>query len=750
MDFSNVNKLITTLSEAPEGSEDITVEPITFLGGELIWSLSILIPLLPYIAFFVILFIGHRKQNEKLNHYISIGANAIAWIVAMILFLMQFMEFVSEGKMRTIEIVFFDWVTTGDWSIQVGFLIDPLSTIMFTVVSTLALLIQIYGYSYMHGEKGITSGRYNAEISLFVGSMLLLTLSMNHLLFFIGWELMGLCSYLLIGFFLDKEVKTEDKITNAPASAAKKAFMITKLGDIMLMAGFSLLFYFMVTNGVSHPLNFMEIRENTHVFTGDWQALIAILLFGGAVGKSAQFPLHLWLPDAMEGPTTVSALIHSATMVKAGVFLVARNYYLFEGTWAIQAVGFIGSFTAIFAATLAFVADDIKRVLAFSTISQLGYMLLGLGAGSLTGGMFHLISHSFFKCLLFLSAGSLIHAVHSNSMWDMGGLKAKMKKTYWVMLAGSLGLAGIVFFNGFYSKDAVILAALNQYLETQELVYGFMAFAGLITAFLTGFYSFRMVYVVFSGEKTRKEGADPHESDNVMTTPLIVLALVVVISGILSFEGFLSNLLDVFLSVDFNILGRVNIFNEHELEVLLKSWHVEEPLHVSDDNAMFLKGILPFIALGLASLGIFFAHLMYNQNGRVAGGQLSGFPSKFNNIKPVGTYASVLKKRYYIDALFLAIAATLDKGVAEAVRRIDTFMDTIIDGIGRGTKGFCGYARSFDERYIDGTVRALSAGAFQVGQWFRRRQSGVLQNYNRQLFLGLFIILIFTVILSLY
>ncbi|MFV2015424.1 MAG: NADH-quinone oxidoreductase subunit L, partial [Candidatus Heimdallarchaeota archaeon] len=493
------------------------------------------IPLLPFIAGFIILFIGAKRQNENLNHDISIIANLGAFLIALLLFSMQFIELISTGSMKTIEIIFLDWVPPlVGWSVSIGFLIDPLSTVMFTLVSFIALLIQIYGKAYMRGEKGVKSGRYNAEISIFVGSMLLLTLSANYIIFFIGWELMGLFSFLLIGFFLDKDVKdNKDEIKNAPASAAKKAFLVTKVGDVLLLAGFSLIFYFMVSNGVDKPLNFLAIRENIDLINPQWQNLIALLIFGGAVGKSAQFPLHIWLPDAMEGPTTVSALIHSATMVKAGVFLIARNFFIFEGTDVLLLVGLIGAFTAILAATMAFVANDIKRVLAYSTISQLGYMFLALGAGSLTGGMFHLISHSFFKALLFLSAGSVIHAVHSNDMWKMGGLKEKMPWTFRSMVAGSLGLSGFIFFNGFYSKDAVILAAGLKYFETNNLIYGFMFTAGLFTALMTGFYTFRMIFTVFyGGPRYDKELVHPHESPNLMKYPLIILGSIVLITGI--------------------------------------------------------------------------------------------------------------------------------------------------------------------------------------------------------------------------
>lgn len=747
--------LLSTLAESNLKTPSYSSSTITFLQpGKEIWSLSVLIPLLPYLAFFIILIVGYSKEKEKLNHNISILANAGSFFFAAILFLIQFIQFITTGQMFTYDLNFYNWappLISNGWTIGIGFLIDPLSTVMFTLVSFLALMIQIYGKAYMHGEKGITSGRYNAEISLFVASMLLLTLSANHLVFFMGWELMGLCSYLLIGFFLDKDVEHKKQKVNAPASAAKKAFMVTKLGDILLMAGFALIFFFMIRANSPQPLDYLAIRDalsnNPYLFVYNgynWQTIIALLLFGGAVGKSAQFPLHLWLPDAMEGPTTVSALIHSATMVKAGVFLVARNYYLFEGTDAMLWVGVIGAFTAVFAATMAFVSDDVKRVLAYSTISQLGYMFLGLGAGSLTGGMFHLISHSFFKCLLFLDAGSLIHAVHSNDMWDMGGLKDKMPWTFRTMVIGGLGLSGFIFFNGFYSKDAIISAAGIQWQNTGNVLYGFMFIAGLATAFLTAFYTFRMIYTVFYGKpRYNEEHIHVHESPSLMKYPLMILAGIVFGSGILSTEGFIANLLQAFLGIkNFNPFGRFNIFNEYTLEKLFEPWYFTgtfatvSPIATGSTFTLF-NGIMPFIALSFVIIGIFCAYLMYHPNG-----SLQSFPDKINNSAIGKPIATLLIQKYYIDALYVAIAEFIRDFVAEAFRLVDSGIDFVVDRIGRTTKDACGYAVAIDDQVIDGTVRKLSSGTFAVGKWLRRRQTGVLENYNQQLAVGLIALII--------
>ena len=752
---------ITTLAEGSTPS--YTSSSVAFLQpGYLLDSLSVLIPLFPYIAFFVILFIGNWKKNENWNHNISILANIGSFIVAIILFTAKMFEFLSTGGIKAVDLTFYNWappIISNGWTISIGFLIDPLSIIMFTLVSFLSLLIQIYGKGYMHGEKGVTSGRYNAEISLFVGSMLLLALSANHLVFFIGWELMGLCSYLLIGFFLDKDVKEEGKkVKNAPSSAAKKAFLVTKVGDVLLMAGFALIFFFMINAKSTQPLDFLAIRTelagNPALFAYhgyNYQTLVAFLLFGGAVGKSAQFPLHVWLPDAMEGPTTVSALIHSATMVKAGVFLVARNYYLFQGTDALQFVGLVGGFTAIFAATMAFVADDIKRVLAYSTISQLGYMFLGLGAGSLTGGMFHLISHSFFKCLLFLDAGSLIHAVHSNDMHDMGGLKDKMPWTFRTMLVGGLGLSGFVFFNGFYSKDAVISAAGIQYANTGNWIYGFMFISGLITALLTAFYTFRMIFTVFWGKpKYDEEHVHPHESGSLMKYPLIVLASVVLGSGILSTEGFIRNMLG--RASSFSLFGNLNIFNEYTLEHLFESWYITNHLTSFEQvnpvpatgSWMFWLVLMPFIALVFVIIGIALAYIMYSPKG-----MMQNFPASLNKSsigKPIST---LLKEKYYMDTFYIWLAQdVVGGGIASIFWGADRGIDWVVDRTGRATKWGAGVAKSFDDNYIDGTVRKLSNGTFAVGRWLRKQQSGVLQDYNQQLVLGIIALMI--IILGLF
>ncbi|OLS27404.1 MAG: F(420)H(2) dehydrogenase subunit L [Candidatus Heimdallarchaeota archaeon LC_3] len=730
---------------------------VEWLSGDLIDLLVPFIPILPFLAMFLIIFAGMFKKNYKLNVWIGVLANLGAWLISMLVLVVWFTEYLGDKNagFPVKEVVMFNWLEGTGWEIKAAFLVDALSVIMISLVSTLTLLIQIYGIAYMKGEEGTKSGRYNAEISLFVGSMLLLALSSNFLLFFIGWELMGVCSYLLIGFFTKKEETNEkgEKI-NKPASAAKKAFMITKVGDILLMAGFMLFFWQMFTAGVDAPLNFLatqaQMSSENYQMNESIQILIALLIFGGAIGKSAQFPLQIWLPDAMEGPTTVSALIHSATMVKAGVFLVARTFYIFEGTDALLFVGVVGAFTAIFAATLAFVATDIKRVLAYSTISQLGYMFIGLGSYSLTAGMFHLISHSIFKALLFLGAGSIIHSVSSNDMKDMGGLRKYLPKTHITFLIGGLGLTGIIPFNGFFSKDSIIGVAFQKGMDSGNIIYTLMGFSALITALLTGFYFFRLYFRVFSGEREEDHNVDhehglPHESPNLMTIPLMILAGLVIITGILSLDGFVANVLVTLGILSFGVgeaitlVGNFNLFNEHVLGELLHYWLLPQG-HATEIDLGSWLGFLWIFALGFAIIGIILAWQMYSPGKR-----LTGFKASFVSSGFAKSIDNLLVQKYYMDDLFLGFATFFKDGVATGFLVLDNTTDAIIDGIGKKTVNLCDLAVTADDTLIDGTVRFLSNSVFRLAGKFRTWQSGVLQSYVSSLSSGL--IIIFMVVL---
>jgi len=462
-----------------------------------------IIPLLPLAAFVLVTWRGDRLPGR--GAYVSIAAIALAGLAGL-----EVLGEVAGGARADLT---YTWLTVGTRPLIVGFLVDPLSAVMLAMVGVVASLITIYSVGYMAGDPRYP--RFFAYLSLFQFSMLFLVLADNFLFTYIGWELVGLCSYLLIGFWFERP---------AAARAALKAFIVTRIGDFAMMIGILLLFL------QTGSLRFDEIFHAIGAggLAGPVVTLAALLVFGGAVGKSAQVPLHVWLPDAMEGPTPVSALIHAATMVAAGVYLVARVYPLFllsPGHQALTVVAYVGGVTALAAATMGVVEDDIKRVLAYSTMSQLGYMMLGLGVLGYSAGMFHLITHAVFKALLFLAAGSVIHAVATNDLKRMGGLARAMPITFWTFLAGTLALTGIPPFAGFFSKDAILLAAYTH----DRVLWG----VGLVAAFLTSLYMGRLCWYAFAGSSRGGEGADaahggPHESPAVMTVPLVVLGVLAV------------------------------------------------------------------------------------------------------------------------------------------------------------------------------------------------------------------------------
>ena len=467
-----------------------------------------LIPLLPALAFVVIGMV--TRSYGRLSAAIAVSMSALSFLLAAGTALA-----VVEGNI-TVEAPFIQkvsWFHIGIVQIDMGVLVDPLTAMMLMVVTTVSLLVQIYSCGYMKGDPGY--GRFFAFLSLFAGSMLGLVVAVNFLQLYFFWELVGLCSYLLIGFYYHKVSARE---------AAKKAFMTTRVGDFGLLLGILLL---QLTFGT---LDFQALQSAVPAYvvqcgTG-FLTVIALLLFVGPIGKSGQFPLHVWLPDAMEGPTPVSALIHAATMVVAGVYLVGRAMFLFaEVPVVMNFIAWIGGFTAIFAASIAITQRQIKRILAYSTVSQLGYMMLALGAGSLTSSFFHLMTHAFFKAMLFLSAGAVMHAMAEEAdIFKMGGLRKKLPVTFAAMTIGVLAIAGIPPFAGFFSKDEILAAAAA--VSTPLYVLA------VVTAFMTAFYMARLLFVTFMGEPASREAYDhAHEVGWFMRLPLLVLAVLSVFSG---------------------------------------------------------------------------------------------------------------------------------------------------------------------------------------------------------------------------
>ena len=486
-----------------------------------------LIPFLPLLAFVVLSFAGHVLKERA--HLIAVPA---VWLS----FLLSVLAFSEVAGGRVLEIPLYIWAASGDLTIRLGLYVDQLTAAMLLLVTIVSGLVHVYTIGYMHGEPGYA--RFFANIALFTFSMLMLVMSDNFVQLFVFWEAVGLCSYLLIGHWYER---------HSARAAATKAFIVNRVGDFGFLLG--ILLVFVVFGTLQYQPVFAEAANQAGAvvdllgaFGGGWEVsamtLICLLLFVGAVGKSAQVPLHVWLPDAMEGPTPISALIHAATMVTAGVFMVARLAPLYNlSPEAMAVVAIVGGVTMIVGATIALTQNDIKRVVAYSTLSQLGYMMMACGLGGYVAGIYHLLTHGAFKALLFLGCGSVILAVHhEQDMQRMGGLKDKMPVTYWTFIIGSLALAGFPLTAGFFSKDELLLSAWNAGMLGQVL-----AVAGILTAGLTAFYSFRLVFVTFWGESR----VDPHHADHVheqssvVTVPLLVLAVLSIATGYLGIPEFL-------------------------------------------------------------------------------------------------------------------------------------------------------------------------------------------------------------------
>jgi NADH-quinone oxidoreductase subunit L len=512
--------------------------------------LVFLIPALPLAGFLFTAAAGRRLGHDAF--WIPVGAVVLSWLAAMAVVAAALGGQFGEGGLL---VQLWQWIPAGDFSVEAAFRVDGLTAALLIVVTTIGMLVHVYSIGYMrHDPAGYW--RFFAYLNLFMVSMLLLVLADSWLVLFVAWELVGLCSYLLIGFWFRKRTAAE---------ASKKAFIVNRVGDVGFALGIMAIF---VDTGT------LNIRDSIAALTSEtlvalpipvW--LIALLLFAGAVGKSAQFPLHVWLPDAMEGPTPVSALIHAATMVNAGVYMVARANPIFAMAPDVMVVvAAIGIFTAILAASIAMTQTDIKRVLAYSTLSQLGYMFASLGVGAFTAAIFHLMTHGFFKGLLFLGSGSVIHAVHEEQdMRKMGGLAKKIPHTYWTMLIGAIAISGIPPLAGFFSKDEILG-------ESFKLGFQWVWAIGIVVAVMTAFYMFRLIGLTFWGKSRVDEAVEPkvHESPRVMTVPLWLLAIPSIVLGALlawpgpplgplfgvQGEGLLAGWLEPVFEPGLEILGR--------------------------------------------------------------------------------------------------------------------------------------------------------------------------------------------------
>ncbi|WP_336361332.1 NADH-quinone oxidoreductase subunit L [Haladaptatus sp. ZSTT2] len=649
---------------------------------------------LPFASFLVALFFG--KYMPKRGALAGIFATAGSLLLSLWVFLT-----VAGGEAFNENL--YTFVAGQDtFSLHLGLLLDPLSAMMLVIVSLVAFLVHIFSLGYMNDEGETGLPRYYAGLGLFTASMLGFVFANNLLMAFMFFELVGLCSYLLIGFWFRED---------GPPSAAKKAFLVTRFGDYFFLIGVVAIFATFGTAAFAGSESFPHIAEQvllgeetveTFGFSPEmWFTILGLLVLGGVMGKSAQFPFHTWLPDAMEGPTPVSALIHAATMVAAGVYLVARMYgfYALSPT-ALAVIALVGGFTALFAATMGVVKREIKQVLAYSTISQYGYIMLGLGAGGYVAGVFHLLTHAFFKALLFLGAGAVIIAMHHNeNMWDMGGLKDKMPVTYWTFLSGSLALAGIVPFAGFWSKDEVLYEALIHGLNSPVLLLAYAM--GLIAVFFTGFYTFRMVFLTFHGEPRSDLARDPHGIHWNVKFPLVVLGILAATIGLVNMTP-VADLTGLHIEFLHSWLDLEEGFASG-----LSAHHYGELLH---DFAGYSAAEIPSIAAGAVSLALALA-------GAGLAYSLYNVPVPVEHTDKLGSIKTLLYNNYYQDEYQVWLATGLTLPLARA-------------------------ADKFDNGVVDGVVNGVSSVSLFSGNRVRRVQTGVVSNYATLLTVGLVALLV--------
>jgi len=631
-----------------------------------------IIPLLPLLGCAINGLFGEKWPNKAVN-WVALGTTGLSFACA----LEAVREFVFINNEVLFRKEFFDWIVAGKFRAGFDLQMDQLTVVMVLVVTGVGFLIHIYSTGYMAHEGGYY--RFFSYMNLFMFFMLILVMAANYVLLFVGWEGVGLCSYLLIGFYF---------LRKSASDAGKKAFIVNRIGDFGFMLGMFLLFRTFGT------LDFVQVFTKAgpmpHEAMGQVGTLTAacLLLFMGACGKSAQLPLYVWLPDAMEGPTPVSALIHAATMVTAGVYVVARSHVLFtHAPTAMFVVAVIGCATAFFAATIGLVQTDIKRVLAYSTVSQLGYMFLGCGVGAFSAGIFHLMTHAFFKALLFLAAGSVIHAMGGEQdMRHMGGLAGKIKITYLTMLSATLAISGAPMFAGFFSKDAILF---HGYLSPEHggVLYG----VGLFTALLTAFYMFRLVFLTFHGKQRYDEHhVHVHESPWSMLGPLVILGVLSLIGGWFALPEFWGGT-DSFANFLAPALGSPEAGSG-----------ISEP--VAHSLQMTLAGVAVFTAL----LGFLVAFWLYiRQPGKPA--ELA------KSLK--GAYTTLLNK-YYVDELYAAV-------IVKPLVWLSTYA----------------LWKFVDVGVIDGTVNSVADGARSIGDTVRHAQSGNTRSYAVWVVVGALIIL---------
>jgi len=623
----------------------------------LVW----LVPLIPFIGF-LINGLGRNTLSKNLIGFIGSSVIFISFLISIGIFF----ELGSDVS-KSHEIFLFDWISAGALKIPLSFLVDPLSSIMLLIITGIGFLIHVYSIGYMHDDEGF--GKFFSYLNLFIFFMLLLVLGSNYIVMFIGWEGVGLCSYLLIGFWF----------TNSSyATAAKKAFVMNRIGDLGFLIAVFLLF---TTFGSVEFSKIFPLAGNMLPGNGTI-ALIALLLFVGACGKSAQIPLFTWLPDAMAGPTPVSALIHAATMVTAGIYMIARSNVLFDLAPVVQhLIAIIGLATALLGAVIALTQTDIKKVLAYSTVSQLGYMFLGLGVGAYNGSFFHVITHAFFKALLFLCAGSVIHAMHhEQDMRHMGGLRKKLPVTFITMLIGTIAISGLPPFSGFFSKDEI----LAHVYEHNKVMWAI----GVFTAFLTAFYMFRMIFLTFFGTYRGTHHAEEkiHESPKSMTIPLIVLAVLSAIGGAIGIPESLGG----------------SHWLSHWLAPVIQH-HGEAPDHATEYMLMAISVIGVLIAIGVA----YAKYIKQNHVPLADEGKRSAL-------------ANLSYHKFYIDEIYDAV-------IRKPLDGLSVF-----------------FYKVFDKKVVDGIVNGLGWGTSEASKGVRLLQSGNVGFYIFMMVVGIISLLLYT------
>jgi NADH-quinone oxidoreductase subunit L len=672
------------------------------MAPDTLLTLALVILLLPLFAFAVMIFVGRRlpRNGDWLSTSVITGALVLAFTILV--------EKLGTHHAETLTLNF-TWVNfhnvpgIGELPVVLGFSIDNLTAVMLVVVTLISALVHFFSIGYMKGD--IRYSRYFAYLGLFSFSMLLIVLANNLFMLYVGWELVGICSYLLIGHWYEKK---------SASNAAMKAFIVNRIGDLGFFIGIAILYMTFHTFGLTE---IFEGIKSGHLPFGSqwWLSAAGVLLFCGAIGKSAQFPLHVWLPDAMEGPTPVSALIHAATMVAAGVYLVARLFPLFTAD-ALLVIACIGAITAFISATIAIAQNDIKKVLAYSTISQLGYMVMALGVGAYTAGFFHLVTHAMFKAGLFLGSGSVIHAMHNalhhqgdhhtdaQDIRNMGGLRHKMPVTFWTFVIYTLAISGVPLTSGFMSKDEILAGTLAFGGLTGHVI---IPVVGFLVAGLTAFYMFRLVILTFLGEhKDTERLAHVHESPLVMTAPLVVLAA-----------------LSFFIFYGFNPIGASSGWFMQAIErpesvvpaaLAAASTEVfEESVHHVHLTAMLLS-------LTVAGLGILIAFATYYWK-KISADVVAA------RLAPLHAF---LLNKWYFDELYQAVVVNGVLALTNALRWIDnTIIDGAVNGAGWVTRGASFVSGKFDTYAVDGLVNASAYLSGFLGLVLRKFQTGKVQTY---------------------